>query len=337
MSHVPDGTETPVRILMPARVPEDLRAVAVAAAAAGGRAAELLLYHDRQEFAARLPLAEVSYAAALRAEDIPSAPRLRWMHLTSAGVDRLPLRSLAEAGTIVTNARGQHADTMADHAFGLLLALSRNIAASVRDQAASRWARHAASPTPAELSGRRLGILGFGAIGRAIAKRAQAFGMDVWASRRRTREDDPAPPGVSRILGPSRAEFLEILGACDDIVSVLPSTERTRGLFDAAAFSAMRPGARFLNIGRGDVLEEEALDAALRSGLLAGAGCDCLPREPLPPDAALWGAPNLVITPHIGGMHPNYERRAMATFSANLTRYCRDEPLENLVDLQEGY
>jgi len=328
----------PVRVLMSAGVAQDLQAAALAAAAAGGGAAELLLYHGRQEFAGLLPRAEVSYAAGLHAAEIASATRLKWVHVTSAGVDRLPLRELAAAGITLTNARGQHADAMADHAFALFLAMARNIPACVRDQEARLWGRGSGSPTPGELAGRRLGILGLGAIGRAIARRAAAFGMDVWASRRHPPAGgDGAEPGISRVLGSSRAEFLEILEACDDVVSVLPSTPQTRGLFDAAAFAAMRPGTRLVNVGRGDVLQEAALDAALRSGRLAGAGCDCFPREPLPSDSPLWTAPNLLITPHIGGQHPGYERRTMAIFAANLTRYCRGEPLQNVVDLHEGY
>ncbi len=324
-----------VVVLLPARLPEDLLAQVRAAAAAGGRVARLLLHADRNAFLSLLPQTEVCYGTVPRRGELPAAGCLRWVHVTSAGVDRLPLAELAAAGVRLTNARGQHAEAMADHSFGLLLALSRRIATCVLDQQTHTWGRRGLA-VPEELAGRRLGILGFGSIGRAIARRAQAFGMDVWAVRRHP-WTEPPPPGVSRMLGASRAEFLELLRACDDVVSVLPSTEQTRGLFDAAAFAVMRPGSRLLNLGRGDVLDEAALDAALRAGTLAGAGCDCLPREPLPPDSPLWSAPNLVITPHIGGMHPDYDRRAVATFAANLTRYCQGEPLHNLVDLAAGY
>lgn len=327
------STAGALTVLMSARVEPDLRTEALRAAADGGRPVQLLLYGDREEFARLLPQAEVAYGAGPRPGEVGAAPRLRWVHVTSAGVDRLPLAELAAAGIVLTNARGQHADAMADHAFGLLLALSRGVATAVRDQSQRVWG-HEGPSTPGVLAGRRLGILGLGSIGRAVARRAVAFGMEVWASRRRPSGDEP---DVARLLGPSRGEFLELLAACDDVVAVLPSTAATRGLFDAAAFAAMRPGARLINLGRGDVLEEAALEAALRSGRLAGAGCDCLPREPLPPEATLWTAPNLVLTPHTGGQHPGYERRAMATFAANLARYCRGEPLANTVDLAAGY
>lgn len=327
-------TEPPVRILMSASVDAELRADAERAAASGGRPAELLLFRDHGEFAAHLRRCEVLYGR-LRPAELQSAPHLRWVHVGSAGVDGLPLGELAAAGVLLTNARGQHADAMADHAFALLLALSRGLPAFVQAQARRSWQPAGGPGEPGELAGRRLGILGYGAIGQAIAGRAVAFGMEVWATRRHAAR--PAGPGVARLLGPGRGDLLTLLAACDDVVSVLPSTAATRGAFDQEAFATLRPGARLVNLGRGDVLVEAALEAALRSGALAGAACDCLPREPLPPEAGLWSAPNLLITPHVGGQHPGYARRGMAIFAANLTRYCRGLPLHNAVDLEAGY
>jgi phosphoglycerate dehydrogenase-like enzyme len=317
-----------VVVLMSARVPAELREVARRAALDGGRPAEIRLYADREEFAAGLREAEVLYGG-LRPGEVAGAPHLRWVHVTSAGVDGLPLAELRAAGVVLTNARGQHADSAADHAFALLLALSRKVAEAVRHQAERRWVHLA----PEVLAGRRLGILGFGSIGQAVARRAHAFGMEVWASRRH-----PEPhPLVARMFGPSRAELLELLGGVDDVVAVLPSTPATRGQLDREALGVLRPGARLVNIGRGDLLDEAALDEALRAGRLAGAGLDCLPREPLPPDSPLWSAPNLVITPHIAGAHPDYAERGMAIFADNLRRFCRGEPLRNVVDLEAGY
>ena len=330
----PTTPEPPVRILMSAAIDAALRADAERAAASGGRVAELLLFRDHGEFAAQLRRCEVLYGR-LRAGELRDAPRLRWVHVGSAGVDGLPLGELEAAGVLLTNARGQHADAMADHALALLLALSRGLPAFVEAQARRSWQPAGASGEPGELAGRRLGILGYGAIGQAIAGRAVAFGMEVWATRRHVAR--PAGPGVARLLGPGRGDLLTLLSACDDVVSVLPSTAGTRGLLDEEAFAAMRPGARLINLGRGDLLVEAALEAALRSGALAGAACDCLPREPLPPEAGLWSAPNLLITPHVGGQHPGYARRGMTIFAANLTRYCRGLPLRNAVDLEAGY
>ena len=318
----------PVVILMAAHVSPALQAEARRAAQDAGRPADLRLHGGREAFSLLLPEAEVVYGS-LRAGEAAGAPRLRWVHAGSAGVDYFPLGELAAAGIVLTNARGQHAEPMADHAFALLLALSRRIPEAAAAQLAHRWEPHAGEA----LAGRRLGVAGLGTIGRAVARRAAAFGLEVWGTRRH-----PAPdPLASRVLGPSRAELLMLCAECDDLVAVLPSTPETRGLFDAEAFAAMRPGARLVNIGRGDVLQEEALDAALRSGRLAAAACDCLPREPLPPEAPLWTAPHLLITAHVGGSHPDYERQGMALFADNLARYCRGEPLRNRVDLAAGY
>lgn len=317
-----------VVVLMSAGVPEALQAQAHGVATSEGRSVDLRLYADHEEFATLLGSAEVVYGG-LRSGEVALGKMLRWVHATSAGVDGLPLSELQRAGVILTNARGQHADPMADHAFGLLLALSRRIAESVRHQTLTRWA----ASEPDVLAGRRLGILGFGAVGRAVARRAQAFGMEVWATRR---HPDPDPL-VTRMLGPGRSELLDLLGESDDVVAVLPSTPATRGQLDAEAFSRMRPGARLINIGRGDLIDEAALEQALRSGRLAGAGCDCLPREPLPPDSPLWSLPNMIITPHLGGAHADYAARGMAIFAENLQRYCSGRPLVNVVDLVAGY
>ena len=299
-----------------------------AAAAAGGRQCALAPYSGRDGLEEILPGIEV-LVGGLRPGQAARAPQLRWVHVTSAGVDRLPLGELAAAGIVLTNARGLHADAMGDHAFALLLALSREVPAHVLAQQGRRWAPRGGDV----LAGRRLGILGLGEIGRAVARRAAGFGLEVWATRRHPEPD----PLVARVLGPDRADLLTVCAGCDDLVAVLPSTPATRGLLDAEAFAAMRPGARLVNLGRGDVLDEAALEAALRSGRLAGAACDCLPREPLPADASLWDAPGLLLTPHVGGSHPNAEERAMERFAANLTRYCRELPLDHRVDLEAGY
>lgn len=311
------------------RAPEAEREAVRAAARAGGREADLRLFTGRADFLAALPDMEVLAGGGLRSGDLALATRLRWLQVGSAGVERLPLAEIAAAGVFLTNARGLHADAMADHALASLLALSRHVPAFVQAQQERRWAPR----TGDVLAGRRLGILGFGEIGRAIAQRASAFGMEIWATRRR-----PAPDrAVARMLGGSRAELLELCAACDDLIAVLPSTPATRGQLDAEAFARMKPGARFVNLGRGDLLDEAALEAALRSGRLAGAACDCLPREPLPADASLWTAPGLLVTPHVGGSRPDAGERAAAFFCANLTRYCRGETLHNLVDLHAGY
>lgn len=319
----------PVVVGVPEWLPEAEREALSAAARAGGREADLRPFSGRDGLRALLPDLEVLCDGGLRAGEAASAPRLRWIQVGSAGVERLPLGEFAAAGITLTNARGEHAEAMADHAFALLLAMARHVPEFVLAQRERRWAPRDCGV----LAGRRMGILGFGAIGREIARRAAAFGMEVWATRRH-----PAPdPLAARVVGPGRADLLEVCAGCDDLVAVLPSTPETRGLFGAEAFAAMRPGARLVNLGRGDLLVREALADALRSGRLGGAACDCLPGEPLRPEDPLWEAPGLLVTPHVGGARPDGGTRFLALFRANLTRYCRGEPLANVVDLRAGY
>jgi phosphoglycerate dehydrogenase-like enzyme len=298
------------------------------AAEGAGRAVRFLLFGDPAEFAAALAEAEVLYGG-LDAAEVDRAPRLRWVHAPSAGVDRYPLQALAERGIVLTNARGVYDEAMAEHALALLLALTRRIPEAVRAQAERRWVR----TDPEVLAGQRLGVLGFGSIGRAVAARARAFGMEIWAFRARPRPD----PLADRVLGPGREDLYTLLRACPAVVAVLPSTPATRGLLDARAFAAMPPGARLVNLGRGDLVVETDLVDALRTGHLAGAALDTPPRDPLPPDSPLWGLPQVLITPHVGGFRPGNAARGMAVFAENVARYCRGEPLLHVVDLAAGY
>ncbi len=318
----------PLIVLVSPHVTPDGRQRISAIGWANGRPTEVRTYTDSAGFLAQLPRAEV-VLGEIRAGEIPSARRLRWVHVWSSGVNRLPLGELKQAGITVSNARGQHADAVADHAFALLLALYRHIPAFVRQREQRLWEPIVAT----ELSGQRMGILGYGAIGRAIAVRARAFGQDVWAARGHPGAD----PLVSRMFGPERPALRELLAGCDDIVCVLPSTADTRGLLDRGMLGAIRPGARLVNVGRGDLISEADLDTALRQGHLAGAACDVLPREPLPEDSPLWTTPNLLLTPHMAGMQPHYYQRGLEIFLGNLRRYCLSEPLENVVDLDAGY
>ncbi len=313
---------------VPARLTADQLRTIAAAAAAGGRTAELRRFGSATEFAAVLPEIEVLYGR-LSADQVRAAPRLRWIQVVSAGVDGLPLSALAAAGVGLTNARGMYAEVCTEHAFALLLALTRRIPDAVRAQDAHRW-----QGFPGEaLAGRRLGVLGLGSIGCAVATCGHALGMEVWGLRAHPRPQAPC----TRVLGAARADLLTLLRECDVVIGALPSTPETRGWLDADALAAMRPGSVLINVGRGDLIVEHALDAALRAGRPAAAGLDCTPREPLPPDSPLWSTPHLLMTAHSAGDRPDNPERGLALFAKNLTRYCADEPLCNVVDLQAGY
>lgn len=280
---------------------------------------------ERFTFAPAVP-ADAEILVAGRAVDdlLAAAPRLRWVAFWNAGIDASLTPALLEraaAGLLVTNASGVHGAQMAEHAFALILAHTRGIARAVRAQSTHTWSR---APYEGdgieELAGQSLGIVGMGHIGEALAARARAFEMTVRGVRRTH----------------SRAELDEVLG-CDHVVVLVPLTEATRGMIGDAELARMKPTARLYNLARGGVVDETALVAALRRGAIAGAGLDVFAREPLPADSPLWDLPNVVLTPHVGGVTPRYYERTAALFAANLARFRRGAPLAEQHDLARGY
>ncbi len=259
-----------------------------------------------------------------------AAPRLRWLHTPSAGVDGLLIPEVIERRIVLTNSAGAHAIPIAE--FVLLGILGH--AKRVRDLAAltpeNAW-QQARTLHLDELSDKTLLILGLGHIGQEIARRAAAFGMRVIGSRRR-----PAPlAGVERVVGEDA--WRALLPEADYVVIATPLTSATRGMLDAAALAQMRPNAYLINIARGEIIDTAALIAALEQGRLAGAALDVLPEEPLPPEHPLWRTPNVWITPHISSSSPRTSERAIAIFLENVRRDMAGQPFVNLVDQQAGY
>ncbi len=281
---------------------------------------------DAAAWRAGLPEAEIAVGRVTAAE-LAAAPRLRWLQVPFTGVESVPLRELAARGVIVTNIHEQ-ANTMADHALMLLLALSRGLADCVHSQQGARWERIAGV---GELAGRTLLAAGFGAVGQGIAARARACGMRVIALKRHAAVD----PGADEVIGP--ADLLRTLPRVHAVANSLPLTAGTRGMFDAAAFAALPAGALYVTVGRGPTADEDALGAALASGHLGGAGLDVFGAEPLPADHPLWRAPRTIITPHLGGHQRDRLGRVHALVAENLRRYLGGEPLRNLVDAEAGY
>jgi len=182
------------------------------------------------------------------------------------------------------------------------------------------------------LDGRTLLVVGLGGIGTEIARRGHGFGMRVLGIRR---SDDPGPDFVERVGKPD--ELAAFLAEADVVALAVPLTAETEGMIDATALAAMRPGGYLLNIARGQVVDQDALLAALRSGQLAGAGLDVTDPEPLPPDHQLWRQPNVVITPHIASRAELTTERGQALLVENLRRFGAGEPLLNVVDKRAGY
>jgi phosphoglycerate dehydrogenase-like enzyme len=258
----------------------------------------------------------------------PKADAVKWIQTASAGVDALLFPELVDSHVVVTNARGIFDRAIAEFVLGTMLAFAKGLAGMLHRQARREW-EHRDTET---LSGKRVLVAGVGSIGREIGRLCGAFGMTVRGVGSTARGKDD----VFRIVyGPD-----ELADACrwaDYIVNALPGTEGTKHLFDDKVISAMRPTARFVNIGRGTTVDEAALVGALRDERLAAAALDVFEREPLPPDSPLWELPNVIVSPHLAGDFAGFREAIVELFVQNLERYLTGLPLENVVDKQRGY
>lgn len=261
---------------------------------------------------------------------LAAAPGLRWYATTAAGVDRLVAAGFADRPDLVlTNNAGAYDVSMAEHAIALMFSAAKGLSAYTRSQAARAWVR---GPRPAELRGATLVVHGMGAIGSECARLAAALGMDVIGVRRRP---GAPPPWVRRVVGPEH--LLEVAREADYLVAAAPLTPATRGSISAAVLAALRPTAWLVNIGRGAIVDEDALVAALAASRIGGAALDVFSVEPLPKDHALWVLPNVIITPHASALSPSMIGHTIAMFAANLERWNRGEPIQNRIDPEAGY
>jgi phosphoglycerate dehydrogenase-like enzyme len=260
----------------------------------------------------------------------PNADRLRWVQSASDGVDALMFPELVASEVEVTNARGIFEDAIAEWVIGAMLAFAARILDQRDRQARGVWD----STTRERLAGSRLLVVGPGPIGRATARRAKALGMRVEAAGRAARDDDL----FGRIVATDDVEaFHAAIGRADHVLDALPLTPATRGLFGAGAFAAMRPTARFYNVGRGATVDEPALIDALERGTVGGAGLDVFSEEPLPSDSPLWAMPQVLISPHMCGDVEGWEAEVVGIFVENAARFARGEPLRNRVDTTAGF
>ena len=261
-----------------------------------------------------------------------AAGRLRWVQSISSGVDSFMYDEFRDSDVVLTSEKGLVGEHLADHAFGLLLMLTRQLATALKHGPDAWNHRPEMRRQEIELTGTTMGIFGFGGTGRAMARRAAAFGMTVNAL---DRDPVPASPEVATVWGPAR--FDDLLATADVVSVCCPLTDETRDRFDAAAFARMRSTAYLVNVTRGEVMVEEDLANALESGEIAGAALDVAPREPLPADSRLWGLPNVVMTPHTAGASQFRAGRNLDRFVDNLARFRAGEPLEGVIDKRLGY
>lgn len=294
--------------------------------------ARLVFARDLGELRAGLADAEVllvtDFRTRLLQQAWPAAGRLEWLHATSAGVDAMMFPALVDSPVTVTNARGIFDAAIAETVLGLMLAFAKDLPRTLSLQRERHWQHRETE----RLAGRRLLVVGAGSIGRRIARLAAAVGMHVEGVASRAREKDRDFAAVH-----GTADLHAALGQADFVVVAAPLTPATRGLFDAAAFRAMRPDARFINIGRGPIVDTAALLAALQQGALAGAALDVFEQEPLPAEHPLWGLPNVILTAHMAGDFIGWREALSEQFIENFHRWRAGEPLFNVVDKHRGY
>ena len=282
-----------------------------------------------------LPDTDIFVGYSLRAEQLKDGKKLKWIHSTAAGVAQLMYPELRDSGILVTNPSGIFSVPMGEHTMGLLLALARNFPDSVRQQDRARWSQQELWDKPqhlTELNGQVLLIVGYGSIGREVAKRAKAFDMRVWGV---TRSGDGDGAHVEKVV---TAENLnEVLPQADFVVIAAPETAETKQLMGAEQIRRMKRGARLINVARGSLLDEAALVRALESGALGGAALDVASTEPLPPESPLWKVPNLMITPHTSAVSDRLWVRQTEILIKLLERWFDGREMFNRVNLARGY
>jgi phosphoglycerate dehydrogenase-like enzyme len=267
----------------------------------------------------------------LTAEEFAAGRHLRWVQASSAGVEWMwQVPGLADSDVVVTNMRGAHAATIAEHTFAMLLVHSRGLRGFEQHQCDHVWGR--AGIVQSGLKGKTIGIVGFGNIGRAIARRATGFEMRVLAV---DAEDVPAGEGVEEVWPLSRLN--DMCQAADALVISAPMTPSSRGMIGQEQIRLLKRGSFLMQVSRGAITNEAALVDALEEGHLAGAGLDVTETEPLPVGDPLWTAPNLIITPHSSSISDLTTEQVWSILSENLGRFQRGEELFNQVDKHRGW
>lgn len=261
---------------------------------------------------------------------IGMAPRLRWIHSRSAGLDGLLSPALVAHPAVLTNGRGVFSQSLGEFALAAILFFAKDLRRMVRSQQAGVW-------DPFDIEEIRIqtvGIVGYGDIGRACAQRARAFGMRVLGLRKRPAES-AGDPWADRVYG--YAELAQMLPECDYVIAAAPLTPETRGLIGEAAIGRMKPNAVVINIGRGPLIDEAALIRALDAGRIRGAALDVFDTEPLPAGHPFYRLENVLLSPHCADHAHDWLDQAMLFFLENFERYRSGQPLRNVVDKSRGY
>ncbi len=280
--------------------------------------------------------AEVIISWSLRPEQFKAAPKLRWIHSPAAAVHQLMFPELINSDVVLTNAREVHGPVVAEHVMAMVFALAKCLPQAVRFQQKHIWGQEPmwrGRPRPRELAGATLGLVGLGSIARAVAKHASNLSLRVIAVRENPEKG--SPEGVQQVFASSQVD--QLLAQSDYVVLAVPVTPLTKRMMNPARLANMKPDACLINVGRGPLVDEDALAHALREKIIGGAALDVFEAEPLPADSPLWDLENLLITPHTAGLTEKLWERHYQCISENLRRYLQGQPLHWVVDKKQGY
>jgi phosphoglycerate dehydrogenase-like enzyme len=291
---------------------------------------------DDGETVDRIGDADVVFGSTVNAAQFAAARRLRWIHSPAAGVGGMLFPAMVASPVVMSNSRGNSSVTIAEHVIAVTLALLRNLPLAWRRQSERTWAQDEfdAGARIRLLRGLRVLVVGLGSIGGETARLASAFGAHVVGIRRRPARA-PAPAGVAAVAGPDAlgAE----LKAADVVVLSAPQTAATTHLIGERELAAMKDDAVLVNVSRGKLIDERALERALAAGRLLGAALDVFEQEPLDPASPLWTRANVIVTPHVSGFRRDHWPEARRLFADNLRRFVAGQPLVNEVDKKAGY
>src|SRR5580658_9226541 len=279
--------------------------------------------------------AEIVIAWSIRPEQIVAAKKLRWIHSPAAAVHQLMFPELVNSDIVLTNAREVHGPVVAEHVIALIFALAKKIPGSVLLQQKHVWGQQILwdeRPRVREVAGSTVGMVGIGSIGRAVVKSAKALGMRVIAGRE---HPEKGSEGADAVFAPAQID--EIFRQADYVVLAAPVTDGTKAIANSERLALMKPDSCLINVGRGQLVDEPALAAALHENKIGGAALDVFPKEPLAADSPLWDVPNLLITPHTAALTDKLWDRHCSLFSENLRRYLSGQSLRAVVDKRKGY
>jgi phosphoglycerate dehydrogenase-like enzyme len=280
----------------------------------------------------RIGEASILLGGRLTDDQMNRARLLRWIHVPWAGVNSLlAVESVRRSNVVITNSSGVMSDSVADQVMAYMLLIARNLVPQLANQSTATWESYSVHDgRRRRMRGSTVGLLGYGAIGKAVARRAAAFGMKVLAFR--ATQNRAEPDDNVRFV-----PLNELLANSDFVVVALPLTDATRGFVGREALAMMKRSAYLINIARGEVVDEDALIESLREHVIAGAALDVFRKEPLPSDSPLWHMPNVIVTPHTSGGFSGFGASVVDLFLENLSRYCDHRDLLNVVDKAAGY